>query len=102
MSTPEHVSKQAQPHDDTSESVKQAREKFVAAIVAAARTRDALASERDKAANARDVAAVLDETLRGDQDARAEVARKFAAQDRYAAREDRTAAAQDLADLTED
>lgn len=77
-----------------------AQEGFVAAIVAAAQTRDALAAVRDDAAERRDAAAVLGELLNGTQDPAAVRARRLAAQDRQAAREDRQAAAEDRTALS--
>jgi hypothetical protein len=86
------------PSDGVPESapdpVQAARLKFVAAIVAATRTRDTLASERDQAAAARDLAAALHE-LGGHASMTPEEARKFAAHDRQASRDDRAAAADD-------
>lgn len=88
--------------NDATQGVTAARRKFVAAILAAAKTRDALAEERDRAAAARDVAAVLDELVSGIVDEKAARARDLAAQDRRAARADRDAAADDRAALRAD
>lgn len=83
----------------TSEQVLMAQERFVAALLAAAQTRDALAGARDDAAERRDVAAVLEALVSGTTDPAAVRSRRFAAQDREAAREDRNAAAEDRSAL---
>ena len=87
--------------DPALDQVEAARLRFVAAIVAATRTRDALASERDKAAAARDLAAVLQE-LGGHADVTVDEARRFAAHDREASRDDRVAAADDRSSAAAD